>query len=385
MLWCELDPATQAHSLAVTGGRVEHGGIAGLTLGGGIGWMARAYGLTCDSLIGADLVTADGELVHVTPGSTPELLWALRGGGGNFGVVTRFEYALHPVGPYVIAGLMVYPPERTDVLGAWEEFCKHAPDELSTTIAMQRTPKALPGGLQMMPDGVRNREGYMLSYCSLLEYERTLEALAPLRELQPSFEIAGPLLYTGLQTLTDGDHPYGVRSDTRGHRLARLDAGAIDVIIEYFRTRSRTGSRMFIEHMEGAAGRVPEWDTAYPDRTSPYSIVILGMMRDDADVAGVKAWTRGLWRDLKPYGAGASYLNWLGLDEEPDRVEATFGPEKYRRLAEIKWRWDPENLFRLNANIKPAPRCGQSARYERRSARRIGLNFSMTRDRRRSA
>jgi FAD/FMN-containing dehydrogenase len=334
----------------VTGGRVGHTGIGGLTLGGGIGWLTRTCGLTCDNLISADLVTADGEHVHATADATPELFWALRGGGGNFGVVTRFEFALHPVGPDVIAGLMVYPPERgAEVLGAWEEFRKQAPEELNTMIYMQRTPK-----WDMLPEGLRNREGYVFSLGSLLGYEETREALAPMRALQPGFELLGPMRYTTLQTLTDADHSFGTRIYARGHRLAKLDAAAIEVIVEYYRRRPKTGSRFYIEHMEGAVQRLREEDTAFPDRSSPYSIAILGWMRNDADVAPVTAWTREFWRDLKPHATGASYLNWLGVEEEAGRVTTTFGLEKHRKLAAIKRRWDPENVFRLNPNIEPA-------------------------------
>ncbi|MEP7105511.1 MAG: FAD-binding oxidoreductase [Chloroflexota bacterium] len=350
VLWKQLDASTQAHGLAVTGGKVGHTGVAGLTLGGGFGWLTRKHGLACDSLLGAELVTAAGEVVVASATENPDLLWALRGGGGNFGVVTRFEFGLQDVGPIIVAGLLGFRPERTsEILQAWDEFAISAPEEITLSATIHRTPK-----LPMLPEESRNREACIISCCSLLSYDDTLAALQPMIELGPFAQLVGPLPYCLLQTSFDADFPTGTRAFPKGHRLKRLDAQTTEIIAARCRLRPRNGTKVFIEQLDGAASRVPEASAAFPDRVSAYSINILGRLDPVERAAEVKQWTQGFWRDLKPHAAGGSYLNWLGLEEEPDRVTMSFGPDKYARLARIKRQFDPDNVFHLNANIKPA-------------------------------
>jgi FAD/FMN-containing dehydrogenase len=349
VLWKQLDAATQAHGLAVTGGKVGHTGVAGLTLGGGFGWLTRKYGLACDSLLRAELVTASGDVLAVSETENADLLWALRGGGGNFGVVTRFEFGLHAAGPIIIAGLLAFAPDRgSEVLRAWNQFATAAPDEMTMQATIQRTPK-----LPMLPEASRNREAYILSSCSLLSYEDTMAALQPLLELGPFAQLVGPMPYCILQTIFDAEIPTGTRAYPKGHRLRTLDEETIEVIAAYCRRRPRNGTRVNIEQMDGAASRVSVAAAAFPDRASAFSINILGRTSPVKRAAEVKQWAGDFWRDLKPHAAGG-YLNWLGPDEEKDRVAASFGPTKYARLATIKRRHDPDNVFHLNPNIKPA-------------------------------
>jgi len=336
--WADVDQATGAHGLATTGGGVSTTGIGGLTLGGGLGWLMRSYGLTCDNLRSAEVVTADGRVLTASATSHPDLFWGLRGGGGNFGVVTSFEYQLHPVG-LVLGGLLAYPAPRTaEILRHYRALMATAPDALTIFAGLMTTPEGIPViGLLVCHNGPA---------------EEGMALIQPLLDLGPVMQQVAPMPYTVLQTLQDAIFPHGLNVYWRSHFLPRLSDAAIDTIADAFATVSSPLSVVLIECLGGAVGRVGANDTAFAHRDADYNIAILGRWADPAGADEHIAWTRRFHDALAPHASGV-YVNYLG-EEGQDRIASAYSPEQYRRLVALKDAYDPTNFFRRNQNIRPS-------------------------------
>lgn len=340
-LWGDVDRETQAHGLAVPGGQVSHTGIAGLTLGGGVGWLSRRHGLTIDNLLSVTLVTADGRLVTASEHEHPDLFWGLRGGSGNFGVVVSFEYRLHPVGPLVLGGPLVYRiDDAAAALRNARDFFLDAPDDVSLWLVMTHLPD-LGHVLAVVP------------FCT--ELERGPALLEPLTSFgSPVANMHGPVPYTALQSALDHVDPRGHRYWERGDYLAGLSDELIDALVEGARTVSSPRSEILLFPLGGAIARVPAEATAFGDRTAPWAVWIASQWTDPAEDELHRDWTRGYSASLAPWTTGAVYVNAIGGDVTEARKLAAFGgPAKYERLRELKRTWDPENLFHRNANVAP--------------------------------
>ena len=341
--WRDYDAATQAHGLASTGGLVSATGVGGLTLGGGIGWLKSVCGLACDNLVAVDLVTADGDLRHVTATGEPDLFWALRGGGGNFGVATAFTFALHEIGPRVIGGLIVHPFEAArEVFAFYREFVDAGVhDTLSTTAAFLHGPDGSPvvamGGAQ---------------FGSSAEAEADLASMRGFGT--PLADGIGPIEYTALQQMLDGAFPYDSQNYWKGGTLPALVPEAVEVMIEHYAHVPSTGTAVVLEQFGGAMSRVPDDATAFAHRDMAFGLLILGIWPDAADNDANVAWVQGLHDALAPYSGGGVYVNYLDREEGEARIRAAYGDTKFDRLAQLKARYDPGNLFRLNQNIPPA-------------------------------
>lgn len=337
--WQEFDRETQAFGLATTGGTVGDTGIAGLTLGGGFGWLEGKFGMTVDNLLGADVVLASGELVHASETEHPDLFWALRGGGGNFGVVTAFTYRLHEVGPLIVGGLVVHPfPRAAEVLKFYNQFMRTAPDELVAAAV-----------LMTAPDG-NKACGIAVAYIGdVSEGERLV---APLKAFGPPvLDVIGPMPYVAQQGLLEQAMPPNLLNYWKAEFVREISEEVIDVTVEaYGRVPSPISSILFFP-IRGAASRVAPDATAFPHR-SGYHVGIYSLWNDRAQNAPNVAWVRETWSALQPFIAGGVYVNELGDDEGVDRVMLAYGPN-YARLGRIKARYDPDNLFCLNANIAP--------------------------------
>jgi FAD/FMN-containing dehydrogenase len=337
--WIDFDHETQAFGLATSGGTVSDTGIAGLTLGGGLGWLSSKHGLTVDNFLSADVVTADGRLVTANAAENPDLFWALRGGGGNFGIVTSFEYQLHAVGPTVVGGMVLYPlSQAKEVLRFYRDFTKTAPDEL-TIYAGFVTP---PGGETVV--------ALICCHCGPLGEGE--EAVRPFKSLgTPVHDALGPLPFVAQQQIFDAGFPTGSNYYAKAASLGDLTDEAIEILIEYAATMPSPLSGMVIQTVFGAASRVALDATAFRPRAFPYAPIIVSQWLDPAQTAENVAWARDCWGALQPF-AGGVYVNDLGENDE-DRVPAAYGAN-YQRLAALKKKYDPDNFFRLNPNIKPA-------------------------------
>jgi FAD/FMN-containing dehydrogenase len=338
LTWGEFDHETQAFGLATTGGLITTTGIAGLTLGGGIGWLGRRFGLACDNLLSADVVTADGRLVTASAEENADLFGGLHGGGGNFGIVTSFRYRLHPVST-VLAGLIAYPfAQARDVLRRYREVIAAAPDELTAYAA-----------LLTLPDGP---QAAAILACYSGPAERAERVVAPLRNLgQPLADTVGPVPYTVLQGMYDAGSPPGERNYWKSGFLSELHDGAIDALIEHLAGAPLPHSNMILEHLGGAIAHVPEDDTAFVGRSARFNALIVAAWQDRSDDDSI-AWARRAYGALLPHLQGGVYVNYLTGDPS-DRVEAAYGASKYARLSALKRKYDPENVFRLNQNIRP--------------------------------
>jgi FAD/FMN-containing dehydrogenase len=335
--WKDFDHETQQYGLATTGGLVSSTGVAGFTLGGGIGWLVRKHGLACDNLLSAEVVTADGHLVRASAGENPDLYWGLRGGGGNFGVVTSFEFALHPVAT-VVGGLVAHPlPRAREVLQFYRHYIASSPDELTTLVVFATTPE----GHQIIA----------LAACYAGSLEQGAEALRPLKEFGPPvMDMMGPLPYTALQQANDPTAPAGMQNYWKAAFLQDLSDEAIDAIIEYATHATSPLSMIHVHQLGGAMNRVAADATAFGHRDSGFVVNIIGTWAEPVGNERHIDWARGLFAALQPYAHGA-YINFLG-DEGQERVRAAYGPN-YERLVALKNRYDPTNLFRLNQNIPP--------------------------------
>jgi FAD/FMN-containing dehydrogenase len=342
MTWADFDAATQAFGLATTGGVVSSTGIAGLTLGGGIGWLSRAHGLSCDNLLSVDIVTADAQLRRANRDENPDLFWAVRGGGGNFGVVTSFEFQLHQVGPTVLAGLLVWPRSMAhDVLRGFREFTWGVPENASAYAGLGTSPDGDP---IVVVIGFHNGP------------TEAGEALfAPLRRLgPPAADMLQPMPYVDAQKMLDALNPPGNRIYWKSSILRDIDDEVLDTIVDQSEVIPSPFSVALIEFYGGATNRVGPQDTAYPLRDATYSVNAVAGWTDPAQDTANIAWARDMWNAVQPFSPGSVYVNFLGVgDSGEDRVRAAYGPN-YSRLARIKASYDPTNLFHLNHNIKPA-------------------------------
>jgi FAD/FMN-containing dehydrogenase len=344
LTWREFDRETQVFGLATTGGQISTAGIAGLTLGGGWGYLARRYGLSCDNLLSADLVTANGEFLTASTSENPDLFWGLRGGGGNFGVVTSFEYQLHAVGP-VFAGIVAYPIQKAKtVLELFRQVTSAAPDELACDVVLISLPDGTPiVGMNICYNG------------PIAEGERVVR---PLRSAgSPVLDQVGPIPYTEAQQLLDSFYRFGLQSYWKASFLKEINDEAIDTIVARCGSRPTAICHGVIEHqLGGAVRRIDREATAFGQRDAEYSFMSAGVCADAAEADKCVRWARDFWDAMQPFSTGGVYVNYLGreADEGAGRIEAAYGPEKYARLVALKNKYDPANLFRLNQNIKPS-------------------------------
>ena len=342
VLWKELNRETQSHGLATTGGVVGTTGIAGLTLGGGLGWLMPKYGLALDNLRAAELVMADGSVRHVSATEDPDLFWAIRGGGGNFGIATSLEYAVHPVGPTVIGGLVLHPLARAgDVLKFFRDYCAKLPDEIM-----------LAAGLLTAPDGSNAKlAGVLACHCgSLADGEK---AVQPMKAFGPPIvDQLGPISYCTQNGLLDAALPKGALNYWKAHFLTDLRDDAIATLVACFEKCTSPMTQIVLEHFHGAASRVPVTDTACAMRITGFNVVLISQWSDPRESDRHIAWCRETYDALRPYLGNFRYVNYLGEDEVGDPVAAAYGPN-YQRLRALKAKYDPENFFHINANITP--------------------------------
>jgi FAD/FMN-containing dehydrogenase len=347
--WGELDAATQAHGLAVTGGRVATTGIAGLTLGSGSGWLERKLGFVCDNLIAAEVVSAAGEQVLASETENADLFWGLRGGGGNFGIVTAFHLRLHEIGPMVFGGMLMYPAAMgNDLLRFYRDFMESAPDEVCGGLAFVTAPPE-----DFVPEPVRGQPviGVVCLYAGPMEDAE--EAFRPLREFgPPGVDLTGPMPYVAVQQLLEAANPHGLQNYWTADFMAELPDEAIDALVDIATKPVSPMSDVIVVPGGGAVARIDDEATAFGQRNAPWNIHYLSMWVDPADTEVNIAHTRKLAATMKPWTTGRVYLNYIG-DEGVGRVEAAFGPEKYARLQALKTKWDPDNLFHHNQNIQP--------------------------------
>jgi FAD/FMN-containing dehydrogenase len=347
--WGEFDAATQEHGLAVTGGRVTDTGIGGLILGSGSGWLERKLGFVCDNMIAAEVVTADGRKVTASDDENADLFWGLRGGGGNFGIVTAFHLRLHEIGPIVLGGMLMYPAEAAgELVRFYRDFVKDAPDEVGTGLAFISAPP-----LDFVPEPVRGQPVVGVVVCYAGPVEEGEERMRPLREFgPPALDMVQPMPYLAVQQLLDPGNPKGLQNYWSADFLAELPDEAVDVLVEHATNPVSPLSQIILVPGGGAIARVDDDATAFGQRSAPFNIHYLSMWPDPADSERNIAFTRGLATAMKPWTTGRAYLNFIG-DEGTARVEAAFGTERYQRLQALKDKWDPENLFRHNQNIPP--------------------------------
>lgn len=340
--WCDFDHETQAFGLATTGGFIPSTGVAGLTLGGGVGWLMGKHGLSLDNLLAVDIVTADGRFLHASKSENPELFWGVRGGGGNFGVVTSFEFQLHPLGQ-VLGGLVIHPLEKArEAIQFFRAFTATAPDELRCVAALLTSPEGQPVC------------GIVVCYAGALEEgERVLK---PLREFGPPVaDQIGPMPYTVLQGLLEAGFPHGLQNYWKSNFMKELSDEAIDTMLEHFKQAPSPNSAVAIEQVGGAVSRVPNDATAFDHREMPYNFLIAGMWPNASDNDKGIRWVKAFWEAMQPFSARAVYVNYLGqeADEGAERIKAAYGAKKYERLVALKNQYDPKNLFCMNQNIKP--------------------------------
>ena len=344
----DLDVETQAFRLALPTGINSTTGIAGLTLGGGFGWITRKFGLTIDNLLSADVVTANGELVRASPTEHRDLFWGIRGGGGNFGVVTAFEFRLHELGPDVLSGLVVHPfAEAESVLQQYRQALENAPDELTCWVVMRQAPP-----LPFIPAEWHGKEVVVLAMCYCGYLEAGEKAVAELRAIgNPIADVVSPHPFVGWQQAFDPLLAPGARNYWKSHDFMELSDQAIGILTESIRQLPGPECEIFIAHVGGAAGRVAPEETAFPQRNSHFVMNVHGRWRDAAMDQACIDWARHLFEAAKPYAAGTAYVNFMPEDEM-DRVETAYGAN-YGRLVEVKRHYDPLNLFRMNQNVRP--------------------------------
>ena len=336
----EFDAATQAHGLATTMGVNSDTGIAGLTLGGGFGKLGRKHGLTCDNLVSAEIVTADSQLLRASATEHPDLFWGLRGGGGNFGIVTSFEYRLFPVGPILLAGSLLYPYDRArDAMRFYQAFARTAPDEVSLDAALATTPSG--------------ERVFSISACYVGPIEQGEHAIKPLRAYgAPIQDQIARRSYLEIQSAGDAIFPRGRRYYWKAQFLRELSEAAIETLLTGYAT-APAQSLLVLQHVGGAIARIPVNDTPYANRDALYDCFPISIWDDPAEDTARIGWARELWDAMRPFSTGGVYANNLG-EEGLERIEAAYG-ENYARLLALKNKYDPTNFFRMNQNIKPEP------------------------------
>ncbi len=347
-VWGDVDHATHAFGLATPCGFISTTGVAGLTLGGGIGYLTRQYGLTIDNLLSVDMVLADGRFVTANSEENQDLFWAVRGGGGNFGVVTSFEFRLHPV-DMVQFGPTFWPlEEAAQVLSAYRDFIKKAPEYVSGFFAFLVIPPA-----PMFPEHLHNRTVCGVVWCCTGPADKVEAALKPMRSVgHPLLDHVGPAPFPAAQSLFDALFVPGLQWYWRADNFTDLNDEAIARHVEHGSAIPTMLSTMHLYPLNGAAQRVGKNDTAYSFREALFAEVIVGVDPDPANAEKITAWCKDYWEALHPYSAGGAYINFM-MEEGQDRVQATYR-DNYQRLAEIKKKYDPNNFFRVNQNIRPA-------------------------------
>jgi FAD/FMN-containing dehydrogenase len=342
VLWKEFNRETQVHGLATTGGVVGTTGIAGLTLGGGLGWLMPKYGLALDNLRSAEMVLADGSVVRAAADENPDLFWAIRGGGGNFGIAASLEYALHPVGPTIAGGLVAHPVQNArEVFRFFRETCAALPDEMMMV-----------AGLVTAPDGSGQKLAAMLAtHCGTLAQGEA--ALKPIKAFGPPvMDAIGPISYCQQNGLLDPSLPKGALNYWKSHFLTDLSDAAIDAMVEAFSKCQSPMSQVVIEHFHGAASRVPVQDTACAMRITGFNVVIISQWMDAKENDRHISWCRDTYKALGPFLGNTRYVNYLDVDEAGDPAAVAYGPN-YARLRDVKAQYDPDNVFHVNVNIKP--------------------------------
>jgi FAD/FMN-containing dehydrogenase len=348
----ELDRETQLFGLAAPGGVVSQTGVAGLTLGGGYGWLRRKYGLACDSVVSAQVVCADGEVRTASATTNPDLFWAIRGGGGNFGIVTSFTFKLHPVGPIVAFAGVFYPVEAAaDVLDGYREYFTDAPDEV-TAEALSITMPADPS----LPEPVRDRECLVVGAVYAGDTAEGMDVLQPLRELAtPLADITQPMPFTVVQSAFDGLFPSGqLRAYWKAAYVAELSDAVIEIIARASAERPSPLTFVDTYPMGGAISRIGTDETAFAERSAPFMVSVHGNWSHSENDSANITWVRDIWGNIDRLGLGSTYLNFSGAeDAEPSRAAVGFGPN-LERLARVKSTYDPENLFHHNNNVAPS-------------------------------
>ena len=339
--WGDFNRATQQHGLATTGGVISSTGVAGLTLGGGLGWLMALHGMAVDNLIAVEMVTADGRILNVSASEHPDLFWAVRGGGGNFGVAATFTFRLHPISQ-VVGGLVAHPLDRgAEMLRFFRDTTASVPDELSVF-----------AGLLHAPDGSGHKIGAMIVFHP--DSIAGMQAVAPVRAFGPPImDMVGPMPYEQLNSMLDGGFPRGALNYWKSNFLAALPDEAIDTIVDLFRGCPAPLGAMLLEHFHGAVTRVNVGNTAFTHRKAGYNLLIISEWLDPAQSADCIAWAKRAYDAMRPFMAEGRYVGYLGDDEGGESVAAAYGPA-YPRLREVKKVYDPTNMFRLNQNIRPA-------------------------------
>lgn len=345
----DLDRETQLHGLATPTGIVSETGLAGLTLGGGFGWLTRKHGFTCDNLLAAEVVTADGRVLRASEQENPDLFWGIRGGGGNFGIVTSFEFRLHPVGPDLLAGLMVYRMEdAADVLRFYRDFAADAPHELGSMAVFRLAPPA-----PFIPEALHGQPIMALIVCYAGDAQKGERVLQPLRDFgQPLADLIKVKPYLAHQSALDKGQPEGCHYYWKSEYLRQLDDEVLETAVAYSARITSPQTRVAIFHLGGVAGEVDEMAMAASHRNAEYILAINNGWQSPADSEWQIQWTRDFWQEIRPFSTG-TYVNFMSADAEEARVKAGYGPEKHTRLVDLKTRYDPHNFFRLNQNIRP--------------------------------
>ena len=345
--WGQVDSATHAHGLATPSGVIASTGVGGLTLGGGHGYLSRKHGLTIDNLLEAEVVLADGRVVTASESEHPDLFWALRGGGGNFGVVTSFTFRLHPVHT-VICGPTAWPSSATaDILGWFRDFIPAQDEDLYGFFATMTVPPAPP-----FPEAFHLQKACAVVWCYTGDPARADEAFAPVRQMEPAFDGIGAAPYPGLQSTFDALYPKGLQWYWRGDFFRTVSDDAVAAHARFVEEMPTMHSTMHLYPIDGAVHRVGQTDTAFAYRDVNFSQVIAGVDPDPANAEVLKRWAVDYWDATHPHSAGGAYVNFM-MEEGQDRIRATYGPN-YQRLSEVKAQYDPSNVFRINQNIQPA-------------------------------
>lgn len=349
--WGDLDHETQAFGLASPGGIVSDTGISGLTLGGGFGWLTRQYGFTCDTLRSVDVVTAEGDLVKASETENSDLFWGIRGGGGNFGIVTSFEYNLYPVGPEVLAGLIIYSMDQaSDVLRFYRDFAATAPRKLGSMAVFLTAPPA-----PFIPEAVHGKPVLAIIACYAGELEKGVEVLKPLREFgNPFIDGIKPKPYIDHNSSLDPGQPSGMQYYWKSEYLHEIADDAIETCISYAAEMTSPQARAALFHLGGAIKDHDEMSMAVSHRDAEFVLAINTGWKNPDDNKEQMQWTHDFWTAMKPFSTGGVYVNFLSEDDGQARVRSAYGDEKYERLVQLKNKYDPSNVFQMNQNIKPS-------------------------------
>src|SRR5437867_3927481 len=346
----DFDHEAQAFGLATPLGINSTTGVAGLTLGGGFGWLSRKYGMTVDNLVSADVVTADGKLVRASASENPDLFWGIRGGGGNFGIVTCFEFQLHAVGPNVFSGLIVFPFDQAKiVLRKYREFVANVSDDLVVWVVLRKAPP-----LPFLPAQVYGKEIVVLAIFYAGDPAKAEKLVAPIRSFaKPLGEALGPQPFVSWQQAFDPLLTPGARNYWKSHNFSTVSDAALDTMIEYASKLPTPQCEIFLGLVGGQASRIPTEQTAYSQRDAEFVLNVHGRWETASEHQKCISWARAFFNSSAPYATGGVYVNFM-TQEETDRIQAAYKPAVWKRLVELKTKWDAKNLFRMNQNIKPS-------------------------------